>query len=124
MNRKFFISCFILTAVICAAYHYSYQLSIADMPDAAVTEESQTSVLQMEEAAAAANAGNPESIGQYYLKEEDGYISVYLKDQQTLYEYTSIRLESLPESLQKEIQTGKFLKGESELYDFLENYSS
>lgn len=60
----------------------------------------------------------------YYLVEEFGYINIYLADQETLYEYTDITIDSLPEELQAEICTGKGMANEQELYDFLENYSS
>ena len=33
-------------------------------------------------------------------------------------------LDVLPEELQEEIREGKYLKGEEELYNFLENYTS
>ena len=44
----------------------------------------------------------------YYLKELNGYVVVYLSDKKTVYEYTDISLEDLPENLQKEIQNGKY----------------
>lgn len=58
------------------------------------------------------------------LVEEFGYVNIYLGDRETVYEFTDIPITSLPEALQNEICTGKGLKGEQELYDFLENYSS
>ena len=61
---------------------------------------------------------------QYYLVEEFGFVNIYLPDKKTIYEFTDIRIEALPQSLQDEICTGKGLTGEQELYDFLENYSS
>ena len=45
----------------------------------------------------------------YYLKELNGYVVVYLSDKKTVYEYTDISLEGLPENLQKEIQNGLLL---------------
>lgn len=49
---------------------------------------------------------------------------VYLDDQTSIYEYTNIRVEELPEELQNEIREGKRLEGKDKLYGFLENYSS
>ena len=49
------------------------------------------------------------------------YILVIKK---TVYEYTDISLEGLPENLQKEIQNGKYIETSESLYGFLENYSS
>jgi len=60
----------------------------------------------------------------YYLVEEFGYVNIYLADQESIYEYTDISIDSLPEDLQVEICTGKGIASEQELYDFLENYSS
>lgn len=60
----------------------------------------------------------------YYLKELNGYVVVYLGDKKTVYEYTDISLEYLPENLQKEIQNGKYIETSESLYGFLENYSS
>ena len=60
----------------------------------------------------------------YYLKELNGYVVVYLSDKKTVYEYTDISLEDLPENLQKEIQNGKYIETLESLYGFLENYSS
>ncbi len=60
----------------------------------------------------------------YYLVEENGKIVIYLGDRTTLYEYTDIDPQTIPEELLKEIRAGKGIEGERELYDFLENYSS
>ena len=54
----------------------------------------------------------------------NGYVIVYLDDQTSIYEYTNIRVEELPEELQNEIREGKRLEGKDKLYGFLENYSS
>lgn len=47
-----------------------------------------------------------------------------LVNKKTVYEYTDISLEGLPENLQKEIQNGKYIETLESLYGFLENYSS
>ena len=41
-----------------------------------------------------------------------------------IYEYTDVIMEVLPEDVQKEVQHGKYIKNEEELYNFLENYTS
>ena len=51
-------------------------------------------------------------------------LAVYLQDGQTLYEYTDISVQELPEELQEEIISGKRIETTEELYGFLENYSS
>ena len=59
-----------------------------------------------------------------FLIEEGGFLVVYASDRKTVYEYTDISLEGLPENLQKEIQNGKYIETSESLYGFLENYSS
>lgn len=60
----------------------------------------------------------------FYLKELNGYVAVYLEDEKTLYEYTDIKVEDLPEEIQGEIRKGKKVTGFEKVYGFLENYSS
>lgn len=60
----------------------------------------------------------------YLLTVEDHYIVVYYKNLDTLYCYTDICVEQLPEQLQNEIMQIKKIKTEEELYGFLESYSS
>lgn len=60
----------------------------------------------------------------FYLKSDNGKVHVYRGDGETVYEYTNILVSSLPETIQEEIEQGKFIKSEVELYSFLENYSS
>lgn len=60
----------------------------------------------------------------YYMIGENGYVTVYYIDKNTVYEYTNIAVDSLPSDLQEEIQNGKYIISLDELYNFLENYSS
>ena len=60
-------------------------------------------------------------------RERLGYLPQELPEtekKKTVYEYTDISLEDLPENLQKEIQNGKYIETSESLYGFLENYSS
>lgn len=61
---------------------------------------------------------------EYILLEEKGYVAVYHTDRKTLYASTDILVSELPEELQKEIEEGKYIGSEEQLYNFLENYSS
>ncbi len=61
---------------------------------------------------------------QYLLLAEDGYVAVYHADGKTFFSSTDILLIKLPEDLQAEIQEGKYITSEEQLYNFLENYSS
>ncbi len=67
---------------------------------------------------------NEQDSHEYILVEENGRVTIYRIDGTTLYEYTGIAADSLPETLREEISHGKRISGEKELYDFLENYSS
>lgn len=60
----------------------------------------------------------------FFIREADGYVTVYLSDQETVYEYTSILAEELPESIQQELKIGIDVSTLAEVYGFLENYSS
>lgn len=60
----------------------------------------------------------------FCLKVADHFIIVCEEDGQTLYMNTDILLERLPDSLQREIMSGKPVASEEELYLFLESYSS
>ena len=45
-------------------------------------------------------------------------------DKKTVYEYTDIKVEILPEEIQKQIRSGNYITDIQQLYNFLENYSS
>lgn len=60
----------------------------------------------------------------FYLMILNGYVTVYLGDKQTIYEYTDITADSLPENIAEEIRETKYVETAEELYSFLENYSS
>jgi len=60
----------------------------------------------------------------FYLAAYDNEVVVYLEDKETVYIETQIRLDSLPEDLQKEIIEMMWIEDEEKLYSFLENYSS
>lgn len=60
----------------------------------------------------------------FVLLEEDGFVAVYEADRKTRYSTTGILLDELPEELQQEIQQGKVIDSEEQLYNFLESYSS
>lgn len=60
----------------------------------------------------------------YYIFVENGYLVIYLEDKETLYDNTNIRLNNLPENVQKEVVTGKKITSLKGLYEFLETYTS
>lgn len=60
----------------------------------------------------------------YYIKDADGYVTVYEADQKTVYEYTSIRVSDLPDKVQEQLKSGMKVLSPGQVYGFLENYSS
>ncbi len=60
----------------------------------------------------------------FVILEEGDYLTVYLADRETVYEYTGIRYSQLDEEMQKKIRPGYCIKDEEALFGFLENYSS
>lgn len=60
----------------------------------------------------------------YVLRAENDRVVVYCADGTTMFEYTDISVSDLPYDLQCEIRSGKQISGTSQLYSFLENYSS
>ena len=116
----YFAAAFLLLLLICTAYNLSYHYITGNPPSAEKSADHESETIR----SAPANAGNPHPVYQYYLTEEQGCVSIYLDDKETLHENTSIRLSSLPDALKTEIQNGKYIRTEKELYDFLENYSS
>lgn len=60
----------------------------------------------------------------YYVTIKDDYVIIYLVDKQTVYEFTSIDVNTLPEDVFNELSEGMYLKEEYDLYNFLETYSS
>lgn len=60
----------------------------------------------------------------YYIKDTDGYVTVYEADQKTVYEYTSIRVSDLPDKIQEQLKNGMKVLSPGQVYGFLENYSS
>lgn len=60
----------------------------------------------------------------YYIKNDMGRISVYETKEDTLFMETAIESEYLPVEIQKKLIDGIYFENESDLFDFLESYSS
>lgn len=119
MKRKycigFFAALFILVLLLGIGYQVSYQ-HVMDTQQAKQEAQTKTESITTK-GDAVKNEG-------YYLCELQGYVTVYLSDRTTIYEFTEIPLTDLPEELQQEVKEGKYMKTEKEIYAFLENYSS
>lgn len=86
--RKFFcsISVFSFLCLLSLGYYHSYQLANLRSYDTDIrtdADEPAQSVSRQE------NVG----YGLFYLKEQNGYVAVYEKDRETLYEPTGIAVE-------------------------------
>ncbi|MCI8894240.1 MAG: hypothetical protein HFI42_05460 [Lachnospiraceae bacterium] len=113
---------FVLGAVLCCGaygggYYYMQQQRQEPQPQAAeqILAEDENEIME---------SGTVVLPYEYILKEEDGFVAVYYADGETLYDNTAIVVEQLPGRLQAEIRAGKQISNETELYNFLENYSS
>ena len=60
----------------------------------------------------------------YWIKEDDGYVVVYYADEETVFDNTTIPIKTLPITVQMELDEGKRVESLSQVYGFLENYSS
>lgn len=113
----FLVGIIAVTLVLVCAYQFSYDRAIRKAEDEQkAIQKEQESVVQTE--------GNAQKETGYIISEKDGYVIVYLSDKKTVYEYTTIEIQYLPENIQKELKKGKPVEDVGQVYGFLENYSS
>lgn len=60
----------------------------------------------------------------FYIMEVNGEVCVFEHDRTTLYFKTGLRVEHLPADVRYELQKGKFMDSELQVYHFIESYSS
>lgn len=60
----------------------------------------------------------------FYLAEANGCVTVYYIDRKTVYEYTNIVVDCLPDDVKQQILRGKYVTDEDALFAFLETYTS
>jgi len=65
-----------------------------------------------------------EPVYEFVLVEENNKIAVYRISTNEIFANTDIRMQELPYGLRCEVQNGKYFATESEVYYFLESYSS
>ena len=120
MKKKYSISFFaamILSVfMLTVAYHSGYNRLQAQLKQKQMTEEYKNPSTPTE--------GNAKKSNWFYLKDLNGFIVVYLNDKKTVYEYTSISVDNLPEEIASQIRKGREIETEESLYSFLEGYSS
>lgn len=97
-----FLILFVLLLVM--VYRYSYQKALDKISESEV-ENTKTELC-------------------FYIKNTDGYVTVYESDGVTVYEYTSIRVDELPDKMKAQLEDGIKVSTPGQVYGFLENYSS
>lgn len=60
----------------------------------------------------------------FYLRAEENYVVIYYADNSTVYMYTNISMDMLPDETRQEIEEGKEIETYESLYSFLESYTS
>lgn len=101
-----------LSLLLVAAYSKSYSVQL---------EKSEQEISQVD--GTWVDNGNIQNSG-YYVRVNGDYLIIYLYDNKTVFEETDILFSELNEVLQAEILSGKYIDTTSDLYGFLENYSS
>ncbi len=116
-----FFAVFLLAGIVLTAgYQFTYNRVIERQAAQARDE-----VYDAESIAAEGGAvKNTQEDEGYYLMELHGFVVVYLSDKETIYEFTEIPVNDLPEEVKQEVAEGKHISTVKELYAFLENYSS
>lgn len=120
MKKKYSISFFAAMAACAILLMSAYQISYNHAREEAAKKNS------AEQLRAVPTEGNASASGSvlYYLKDLDGFLAVYCQDRKTVYEYTDIRIDELPEDIASEVAGWKPVETLESLYGFLENYSS
>nr|WP_294528349.1 hypothetical protein [uncultured Blautia sp.] len=116
--RKFFccISVFFILGILCLGYYFTY-----------TGREEAAPGLTLEQITTGRSVSAGETKGEYgiyYLKLQGDTVVIYENNRQDIYDRIPITLESLPKELVNQLEKGKYIKDEGELYAFLENYSS
>lgn len=122
----FFMTVFFMVSLLGIGYQMSYQY-VVDRHAAQVKAEQEQEREQIPEAPKeelVTTRGTAQKNEGYYLCALQGYVVVYLGDHETIYEMTEIQLDTLPDNVRSEVESGKYVETARELYGFLENYSS
>lgn len=125
MKNKYGIGFFAVIVIVAVAVTCAYQISYhraREKAEAEIEAKQREKSLDTEDAVTADGHALKDEC--YYLMDVNGYVVVFLSDKETAYEYTDILCDDLPETLRQEIQNGKYIEDQEELYGFLENYSS
>ena len=123
--KKVFIIKFVILAVLAAAGAAAMAYDLAKLKHGggnAVNREYKIISVEINDVTEAAPVAAHETYV-YLLKAERGYVVIFRGDG-SFYDYTDISLYSLPREVQIEVLNTKKLTSQTELYDFLETYST
>lgn len=125
MKRKFVYGSgfFLAVILIGAGLAFSYRQGAASIPEQVQTAPVNAAGDDEPVLSRTSEADSDVPVG-YVLRAENDRVVVYCADGATMFEYTDILVSELPHDLQCEIREGKSIAGTSQLYSFLENYSS
>ncbi len=121
MKQKYSVGIFILFLMVLVFFTGSHKFWRKDIQESQMTEQKEQLQSSAESVVTDGHALKEDC---FFLKESNGYVVVYLSDGKTIYEYTDILFEELPEKVRTEVRNGKYIEDQEELYGFLENYSS
>ena len=76
--------------------------------------------MERSEAGMAKNSSSQE----YFLIIKDHRVNIYRNEDKQFYDFADINISGLPDEVEKQLEYGLVIKGEQELYDFLQTYSS
>lgn len=133
--KKFSISIFVLCLLLFVGYAYTFHyrmMAAGDLenPSASTTasaDSGEDAARQQVSSGLVINSSSSETPTEntgYYIGVKNGFLIIYESDKSTVYEYTDILYDGLPNDLQEEISDGKYVNSLKDLYSFLENYSS
>ena len=118
----FFSVLLLVIVLLTAGYQHSYRFAMDRQ--ASRSEENIPMTESISADGEAVTDDMPDQSEGYYICELYGFVVVYLSDRTTIYELTEIPVSELPSDIAAEVSAGKYAATESELYAFLENYSS
>lgn len=116
MKKKYSISFFVAIILCLVMLSFAYQMSYNHQKEKVNSKQNDQISVPTE--------GNAAKAEVYYLKDLNGFVAVYKNDKKTIYEYTDIRIDELPEEIASEVYGWKEIETAESLYGFLENYSS
>lgn len=116
---------FLFTALaVCIGYYAGYQYMTNSNEETAPPVADANPGQEVNDTELAVESANMTKSYTYLVLDDEGYLSVYMNDTDTLYMYTDIKTSELPAALQVEVREGKSFEQLEELYRFLESYSS